>query len=710
VEGIVSEYQQLENLIDSQNQQIYQRLQLALNLGLRRQIFVAVCDDPQLQHFLAARLHAELNQQLSAFAVGGPSSSEIHRSQLPQQYPQWVSLNLNVKRPSPIAQIERWLRKHSIPPSLPSPGFQVLGIERLTRQPATRQWRFLENLRNLELSRLPAEASVLLWMPPPWFRTLQGIPEFWQYCTGVFEFDSNHQQHHSQETATFDSETIAPYYSETQTTTEHPDIAQKIEVLFPQKQTYSSTTTPLLANVPEQLLELVKAVAPESVREICQTDLQTAISEYEPFQHLYEIDRLYDSGGSAEETALAYLQLGDFYREFLEQQEQQPPEYAEIILFAYTQAWEFLPSHSPRYWVLANDIGTLYWMLARSTESVETKTSHLEQAVSFFRTAAAITQPMESPEAWYMLQSNLGAIYGELGGLYRSAEYWQQAIHAYQNIQKIHHPSTSSGDHWQFPEQKDPQKKQQMRWQWGTTQNNLGTAYWNLAQYQEPVNSLYQAIAAYKRALKIYTPDTEPLHYAMLQNNLGTAYWNLAQYEEPEDNLLLAVSAYRLALNYRTRDTVPHQCAATQNNLGTAYWHLAYQGQSSTLSPSEYWQQAIAAYEATLELTAKLADSVPLSFDVLATHNNLGLAYYQLQRDSHANLHPDTQQGCLQKALYHHVQAWQGYEQQPELRANTFRFLIQTIRTLHEQFGVEGQNQALSQVPSQLLPEILAKL
>jgi hypothetical protein len=36
--------------------------------------------------------------------------------------------------------------------------------------------------------------------------------------------------------------------------------------------------------------------------------------------------------------------------------------------------------------------------------------------------------------------------------------------------------------------------------------------------------------------------------------------------------------------------------------------------------------------------------------------------------------------------------------------------LIQTIRTLHEQFGVEGQNQALSQVPSQLLPEILAKL
>lgn len=709
----MSEYQQLEDSIDSQNQQIYQRLQLALNLGLRRQIFVAVCDDPQLQHFLAARLHAELNQQLSTFAVGGPSRAQIGAnsgSHLPQPSPQWVSLNLNVKRPSPIAQIERWLRKHPIPPSLPSPGFQVLGIERLTRQPATRQWRFLENLRNLELSRLPAEASVLLWMPPPWFRTLQGIPEFWQYCTGVFEFDSNYQQNHFQETAAFDSETIAPH-SETQTTTEHPDIAQKIEVLFPQNPTPSSPpTTPRRSNVPEQLLELVKSVAPKAVLETFQTDVQTAISEYEPFQHLYEIDRLYDTGSSLEETALAYLKLGDFYREFLEQQEQQSPKYAEIILFAYTQAWEFLPSHSPRYWILANDIGTLYWMLARSTESVKTKTNYLQQAVSFFSTAAAITQPTESPEAWYMLQSNLGGIYGELGRLYQSAEYWQQAIDAYQNAQQIHQPSTGSGYHWPFPEQENSQKKQQMPLQWATTQNNLGTAYWNLAQYQEPVRSLYQAIAAYKRALKIYTPETEPLHYAMLQNNLGTAYWNLAQYEEPEDNLLLAVSAYRLALNYRTRDTVPHQCAATQNNLGTAYWHLAYQGQSSTLSPLEYWQQAIAAYEATLELTAKLADSVYLSFDVLATHNNLGLAYYQLQRDSHANLHPETKQGCLQKALYHHVQAWQGYEQQPELRANTFRFLVQTIRTLHEQFGVEGQNQALSQVPSQLLPEILAKL
>jgi hypothetical protein len=701
VEGIVSEYQHTESAIESHNQTVYQRLQLALNLRLRRQLFIAVCDDPQQQHIFAARLHAELNQQPPAFAVGGPdngnhatngTSTSPTASHFPTQppYPHWVSLKLNLKRPCPIAQIERWLRKHP-PPALPAPGFQVLGIEQLTRQPATRQWRFLESIRQLNLGRLPAEASVLLWLSPPWFRTLGGIEEFWHPCTGIFEFNS-----HPPSDRDFE-------FVEEKQPSSPTDLAEKIEILFPQSPNPSpTTTTSPLKNVPTQLLEQVKSVAPESVLALLPTDLQTAISQYEPLQYLYEINQLHESGATGAEKAHAYLKVGDFYRSHLENSDPSAAPYTEIVLLAYTQAWTLLPSYAPRYWVLANDIGTLYWRLARTTTARETKIAYLQQAVNFFTTATTIIPTTESSDTWYMVQSNLGAIYGELGQTCQRAEYWQQAIDAYEQAQQVGLLAAGTDS--------EDAQKQQARLQWATTQNNLGTAYWHFAQYRDPVDCLCQAIAAYQQALQVYTPDTEPLHYAMLQNNLGTAYWNLAQYEKPEDNLLLAVSAYRRALNHRTRDTVPHQCAATQNNLGTAYWHLAYRESSHTLSVAEYWQQAIAAYEATLELTSQLADGVPLSFDILATHNNLALAYYQLQGSTHTHLSTETQQNYLQKALYHHLQAWQGYAQQPELRASTFRFLLQTIRACHEQFGVEGQNQALSQVPPQLLPEILANL
>jgi hypothetical protein len=67
----------------------------------------------------------------------------------------------------------------------------------------------------------------------------------------------------------------------------------------------------------------------------------------------------------------------------------------------------------------------------------------------------------------------------------------------------------------------------------------------------------------------------------MIQNNLGTAYWNLAQYEQPETWLDRATVAYQDALKYRTPEVAPAASAATQNNLGTAYWHLADRFQMS---------------------------------------------------------------------------------------------------------------------------------
>jgi hypothetical protein len=50
--------------VSSWNRQTYQRLKLALSLGLRRQLFVAVCDDLSLRNRLAGKLHAELGRNL----------------------------------------------------------------------------------------------------------------------------------------------------------------------------------------------------------------------------------------------------------------------------------------------------------------------------------------------------------------------------------------------------------------------------------------------------------------------------------------------------------------------------------------------------------------------------------------------------------------------------------------------------------------------
>ena len=75
-------------------------------------------------------------------------------------------------------------------------------------------------------------------------------------------------------------------------------------------------------------------------------------------------------------------------------------------------------------------------------------------------------------------------------------------------------------------------------------------------------------MAAYEAALVYYTAERAPLDYAMTQNNLATAYRNLAEIEDRENNLRRAVAAYEAALVYYTAERAPLDYAMTQNNLG----------------------------------------------------------------------------------------------------------------------------------------------
>lgn len=257
---------------------------------------------------------------------------------------------------------------------------------------------------------------------------------------------------------------------------------------------------------------------------------------------------------------------------------------------------------------------------------------------------------------------------------------------------------------------------QQKALSYAATQNNLGTAYWNLAQQTQPSYYLKAAIAAYTEAGRYYSPEQYPRELAMVQANIGTACWNLAQHEPEDQWLHQAIKAYQNALKYRTSTTDAPARAATENNLGIAYWHLANRYQDSEIR-ARFLRKAIASYEVALALVEKLSPT-QLNFDPLATHNNLGLAHYQLGKDRHLALAKTDRVAHLETALRHHLQA--GCQQpQPTASPETARpgreqialsHIIRTIRAIYNESGLPGQNRALSQIPAHLLSEILRSL
>jgi hypothetical protein len=55
---------------------------------------------------------------------------------------------------------------------------------------------------------------------------------------------------------------------------------------------------------------------------------------------------------------------------------------------------------------------------------------------------------------------------------------------------------------------------------YGMTQNNLGNAYWTLAEEEAKADNCKRARAAFQEALKVYSKEELPLDYQMVQDNL----------------------------------------------------------------------------------------------------------------------------------------------------------------------------------------------
>lgn len=758
--------------ISGLNRQTYQRMKLALSLDLRRQIFVGVCDDLPLRDLLAAHLQAELGYPLP--------EAQIEVAPEPQEklnLPGLVSLRLNLRHPNPIAQIVQWFAQH---PALnntdTSPGFQILGVERLTRQQPALQWSFLSYLRDIDRSLPTLESNLLLWVPRPWLRSIQeSAPEFWSWRTGVFEFEgdpkpataSDNQGTPQQNRVAGKKKASLPAHFKAQPPTQ-ADRQQPPRKKPPQQEERSGQnpinhshfildpagfdTTHL-----EDELELNPSVAafneldtlvgavdePNlSVGEVAKPPLQPAaktpfklppsdfkslkqqsptvaelvdlvlasatqeagwngeLKNSQPIQSLQTIEQLHRQPHAQPALASAYQSLGDIYRTRIEQGDTSQQNLI-IAIRSYEQMLEFQDAASPQVPDILNDLGNLYWMLSRYVMPAEEKLPYLELGIHAYHAALMNINPQTQPQSYAMIQNNLGAVYGDLARYREPAENLHQSVLAYQEALRYRR--------WEV---ENPQTGTPV--QYASTLNNLGTAYWNLAQHQQSVPNLKQAISAYNEALRYYSPDRQPLDYAMIQNNLGTAYWNLAQYEQPEDYLLLSISAYQIALGYRTADVNPAACAATQNNLGTAYWHLANQSKNKPVERFEFLQHAISAYEAALNVAQQMAAGTQavkaLSFDIFSTHNNLGLAHYQIATDQQVPMDKASRSTHLETALEHHLQALQGWQQQPDFYQTALSFVVQTIRAFYAEGGFQAQNAALSKIPGQLLPEIMRRL
>jgi tetratricopeptide (TPR) repeat protein len=706
------------------NREVYHRLKLALSLGLRRQLFLAVCDDLHLRNQVAARLHSTL-----AYPVGQvlyqPSNAQENST---PAYPRLVTLRLNLNDPNPIVQINQWLANYP-PPTVggskdtpgrpfPVPAFQIVGVEHLTKQTIATQRLFLHYLRlseqffsTQESSRF-LESNLLLWIPRPWLSAIkQSAPQFWRCRTGVFVFageptpatqnvgyPERFSRSRSLDLENIEQSIVDESVNQAELRTaatefkfeNNSDLSAEIQdksVHQTQESTNRSgsgnnnQSLSSLSYVSSELAELVTATINTSSTENTEDYLQ-------PQQILLEIEKLHENLVSGEILTEAYYRLGTLYRLRIEQGES-TLENLMVAIIAYQEAISYDES-SPQLPDILNDLGTLYWMLYRTPPNSEEGQTYIEQAIEFYQLALKMISPQTHRETYARVQNNLGTAYGDLARFSHPSENWQQAILAYNEALNYR---TADMDSLKY----------------AACQNNLGTAYWHLGQYNQPIVHLKKAIAAYNEALIHYNPEEEPLKYGMIQNNIGTACWNLAQYEQPVQNLQLAINVYNKALKYRTPANVPSACAATQNNLGTAYWHLANLSQTTKEARQKYLQLCISAYQEAISLARSLSGT-PLSFDLLASYNNLGLAHYQLVIDKSFNGNKATCSQHLEVALDYHLQALNALSKQSETYQTTFTYVVKTIRAFHHELGIQGQNLALSKVPSQLLPDILSKL
>ncbi len=554
------------------NQRQYEGLKTVLQLNLRRQLLIAVCDSDTLQTQLVARLQADLatsDNTLDDFGAVG-----------------LAQLNFDPGQPDLTLQLVQWLKQ--VPK--PAPHLQVVGLDAMTHESMRSQNHFLRSLESIQ-SLLPhLDSSLVIWLSWPWYRKLeQSAPEFWQWRSGVFTFVGEPVP------IVPDTAAVPPVedglYGDVETT-QSPDIWQILSADLAQLDQTTETTVTAPPNPPE-------SVTTESVT----LDVTTLENPLET------IDQLEEQGATPAEITQAYRALGTHYRDRIEAGDMTPNLLATAIE-TFERYLHWLPTDDAQRAAGLNDLGTLHWLQAQHQSERSALLEGMNCSAEFYKEGLQCANA--DADTTSRLYGNLGAVYSALANYDDSITHLKAAATAYRQALPFCSVETS-------PEE------------YGTLQNSLGSVYWKLAYYEEPKPHLHRSIAAYDEALRCHHPETSPLEYASVQNNLGIAYWSLSRYERPIFLLKHAIAAYRDALNYRTPTTDPGACASTYNNLGTAFWELANHPEAPADPEGRYKQNAIIAYEAALK-ASELAPSNLV--DLASIRHCLGSIYDRLARSA----------------------------------------------------------------------------
>jgi tetratricopeptide (TPR) repeat protein len=226
--------------------------------------------------------------------------------------------------------------------------------------------------------------------------------------------------------------------------------------------------------------------------------------------------------------------------------------------------------------MLQNNLGAAYSDLAQRRDPI----ANLHQSIQAYQAALEARPAAVDPRRYAATQNNLGTAYWNLGQQEQLVPNLQRAIAAYAEALRFYDPD-------------------QEPLHYAMIQNNLGTGYWNLAQCDLtdqsadpaapaaaldalPEDLLQLAIGAYRVALVYRTLAAAPAAHAATQNNLGTAYWHLANqpathYDDLQGYLEQAMTAYETAISAVVDGVATFDLAATHNNLASAYYQAATQ-------------------------------------------------------------------------------------------------------------------------------------
>jgi len=647
-------------VIYQHNEKTFQHLRTAVSLNLRRQFFIALCDNLNLRNQFAMQLQTELTDPRS----GGNGK-------------QFVSLMLDLGDPNPVGQVATWLQHH--PHALRQGnllGFQVLGIEGLTRQVPAVQRLFLSYLRTIERNLPRLNCTVLLWVTRPWGNTIQqAAPECWNWSTGIFEFAGDPVPLLStlfdpmlfpreESGSSSDLGELAQMPGHTRTSPPHDSVShpasrcsdrnpgtEKVSEKISKQvsasgavspsshsSTHPSSWTGMEGDNPQNdRVQNDRSTTYAELKEILREDLaaldQFQVSEWESFAGF---DWTESKGTSSSET-------GEDSRNDQPKSALNPRMHTAVaeapIVEATPQGSEpVLETDRNDRCPERSDPVVLNPVVLNPTALNPTALDPAELDPSDFaeenplpailnpiparsRNLAELEAEIETLRSQDASLSSLAQAHLNLGRYYRqrieqgemTTPNLQGAIGAYEQVLE-----------WLCFSEMSSQNLGEMAW--ADILNDLGTLYW-IASRNVPTTEaqgyLQQAVQAYHLGLKKIDESEQPRSYAMLQNNLGTVFSDLAQWTDTLQHLKWAVEAYQAALKYRRPETDPLKFAATQNNLGTAYWHLAQH-----LDMAENLKQAINAYNQALRYYRP--DQEPGSYAMI--QNNLGTAYWNLSQ------------------------------------------------------------------------------